>query len=253
MSYRLSKTTILHGIQCLKRLWLEVHQLELVQYSQISAQLMRAGNEVHRGYRELVPDGILVEHVDDLNAALDQSHLILSESSGAPVFEGAFQHNGVLVRVDLIFPVSIGSRLVEVKAAESVKDCHIQDCAIQAWVIEGAGIPIKTIELAVIDTSFVYPGGGNYRGLFRHEDITESVRILMPQVAGWVRECRKVLESAEPAVGVGDQCGTPYACPFLEQCSVAGLAYPVMCLPYGRNVAEDLMARGFLIYVIFLK
>jgi hypothetical protein len=246
MSYGLSKTRILNGLQCPKRLWLEVHRPELAEYSKLSAQFIQAGNEVHKAYRELIPDGILVEHVDDLNAALEQTRLILSESAGAPVFEGAFEHTGVLVRADLIFPVSTGSRLVELKAAGSVKDYHIQDCAIQTWVIEGAGIPIKTVELAVIDTSFVYPGGGDYRGLFRHEDVTESVRILIPQVAGWVRECRKVLESAMPVVGIGDHCRAPYACPLLEHCSVEGPAYPVTCLPYGRNVAEELMAEGIL-------
>jgi hypothetical protein len=96
----------------------------------------------------------------------------------------------------------------------------------------------------VINKSFVYPGGGDYRGLFRHEDVTESVRILMPQVAGWVRECRTVLESAKPVVGIGDHCRTPYACPLLEHCSVRGPAYPVTCLPYGGNVAKELMAEG---------
>ena len=254
MSYGLSKTKILYGLQCPKRLWLEVHQPELAQYSELSAQLMQAGNEVHRAYRKLVPDGILVEHVDDLNAALEQTRLILSESAGAPVFEGAFQHNGVLVRADLIFPVSTGSRLVEVKAAGSVKDYHIQDCAIQTWVIEGAGIPIKTIELAVIDKSFVYPGGGDYRGLFRHEDVTESVRILIPQVPEWVRECRKVLESAMPVVGVGDQCRNPYACPFLEHCSVKGDRHtrsPAFLT--AEKLPRNLWPRGFLIYEIFPK
>jgi hypothetical protein len=153
MSYGLSKTKILHGVQCPKRLWLEVHQPELAQYSETSAQLMQAGNDVHKKYRELVPGGILVEH--DLNAALEETRLILSESTGAPVFEGTLQHNGVLVRADLIFPVSTGSRLVEVKNAGLAKDYFIQDCVIHAWVIEGAGIPVKTIELAVINKSFV--------------------------------------------------------------------------------------------------
>ena len=72
MSYGLSKTKILNGLQCPKRLWLEVHQPELAHYSENSAQLMRAGNEVHKAYRELVPGGILVEYVDDLNATLKQ-------------------------------------------------------------------------------------------------------------------------------------------------------------------------------------
>ena len=74
----------------------------------------------------------------------------------------------MLIRADLIFPDSAGSRLVEVKAAGSLKDYHIQDCAIQTWVLEEAGFPIETAEVAVIDTSFVYPGGGDYRGLFKH-------------------------------------------------------------------------------------
>ncbi len=156
MTHGLSKTSILNGLQCPKRLWLEVHQPELAHYSERSAQSIQAGNEVQEVYRGLIPNGILVEHVDDLKAALQETRLILTGSTCVPVFEGAFQHNGVLVRADPIFPVSAGARMVEVKNAGSVKDYHVQDCAIQTWVIERAGIPVKIVELAFVDTSFVY-------------------------------------------------------------------------------------------------
>ena len=94
MSYGLSKTKILHGLQCPKRLWLEVHQPELAHYSEASTQIIQAGNEAHYAYRELIPDGILVEHVDDLEAALEQTRLILNKAADAPILEAAFEHNG---------------------------------------------------------------------------------------------------------------------------------------------------------------
>ncbi len=92
MSYGLSKTKILYSLQCPKRLWLEVHQPDLAQYSEVSIQMMNTGNDVRRVHRELISNGILVGHVDDLEAALNQTDVALKQSGSAPVLEGAFQH-----------------------------------------------------------------------------------------------------------------------------------------------------------------
>jgi hypothetical protein len=246
MSYGLSKTKILNSIQCPKRLWLEVHKPEPAQYSETSIQIMQTGNDVHRAYRTLVPDGILIEHVDDLKTALEQTRLALKKSASAPVFEGAFQQEGVLVRADLLLVDTKGSRLVEVKAAGSVREHHLNDCAIQTWVIEREGIPIKTVELALINTSFVYPGGRDYSGLFMHTNVTEQVRTLIQQVPAWVKKCQKILNSDMPAMEDGNQCHDPYECPFFERCSVPGPDYPVKFLPYGGKVAKKLIAEGIL-------
>ena len=43
--------------------------------------------------------------------------------------------------------------MVEVKAATEIKDNYYWDCALQAWVIEGAGYPLDRVELAHVDTS----------------------------------------------------------------------------------------------------
>jgi hypothetical protein len=246
MSYGLSKTKILNSIQCPKRLWLDVHKPELAQYSEISIQIMQTGNDVHRAYRVLVPGGILIEDTDDLKMALEQTRLTLKKFATTPIFEGAFQHEGVLVRADLLSVDTQGSRLVEVKAAGSVRDHHVQDCAIQTWTIEKAGIPIKTVELAFINTSFVYPGGRNYSGLFMHTNVTQQVRTLIKQVPAWVKQCQKILKSGMPTMEVGNQCHDPYECPFFVRCSVPGPDYPVKCLPYGGNVVKELIADGIL-------
>lgn len=244
MSYGLSKTRILNGLQCPKRLWLEIHQPDLAHYSERATQIIQNGIEANCAYRKLIPDGILVEHVDDLEAALEQTRIILNKAPDAPILEAAFEHNGILVRPDHIFRDFKQFRLVEVKAAGSVKNYHVQDCAIQTWVIERAGIPINTIELAFIDTAFVYPGGEDYRGLFKRKDVTAAVRTLMKQVAGWVRECRKVLESAMPVLEPGNQCENPHECPFLGHCWESGPEYPVFCLPNRGKIVKELMAEG---------
>jgi hypothetical protein len=247
MSYGLSKTKILHGLQCSKRLWLKVNQPELAKYSRRALQSIQDGNEAQEVYRGLFPNGILIQHVDDPKTALEETRgLLLAGPSGDPIFEAAFEYIRVLVRADLIFPSLAGFHMVEIKASGSVKDLHLQDCAIQTWVFEKAGIPIKTVALAVINKSFVYPGSGNYYGLFRHEDVTERVRILMPQVPNWVRNCRTILKSAMPIVRTGNQCRNPYECPFIAHCSEPEPPYPVRCLPNRGKIVQELIAEGIL-------
>ncbi len=90
----------------------------------------------------------------------------------------------------------------------------------------------------------MYRGEGNYYGLFRHEDVTERVRILMRKVPGWVQLCQGILKSAMQAVRIGGQCRKPYECPFIEHCSEEGPSYPITCLPYGSRVAKALMTEG---------
>ena len=246
MTHGLSRTRILHGLQCPKRLWLAVHQPELARYSQRSLQSFQAGIDAQEVSRKLIPNGILVQHVDDLKAAVRETRLILAGSARIPVFEAAFQCRGMLVRADLIFPSLAGLHMVEIKASGSIKDYQVQDCALQTWVIERAGVPVRSVALAVIANTFVYPGGGDYYGLFRHEDVTERVRILMCQVPGWIRDCRKILKSAMPDVRIGDQCREPYECPFIDHCSQKGPLYPVAGLPGSRKIAQALLAEGIL-------
>lgn len=243
MSCRLSKTKILHGLHCPKRLWLEVHQPELAHYSERAAQIIQAGHEANKAYRELIPEGILVEHVNDLKAALNQTQVVLKEFPGTPVFEGTFQHKGVMVRADYLYLRSKKFHLVEVKARTSFDERHIRDCAIQTSIIEAAGIPIKTIELALIDTSFVNPGTGNYSGLFTHVNVTESVRPLIKHVPVWIQQCHEILKSGMPMMKIENHCYDPYECPFLNYCFVPGPDYPVECLPYGGNIAKELIAE----------
>jgi hypothetical protein len=237
------------GLQCPKRLYLEVHHLELAEASDDRTRWLSVGEDVGAVARGLHPDGRLIEHFEDLAQALEETQAALAERR--PVFEGAFRHDRVLVRTDILLPHGPGYCLREVKAAASVKEHYLSDCAVQAWVLEGAGIPLSRIELACIDTGFVYPGGGDYRGLFAHCDLTAEARALQPEVAGWVEHFRAVLAGSLPDIPVGDQCDAPYPCPFFEHCSGPATAEetprgPPQDSPWvGSEPAELLRSLGY--------
>ena len=89
-------------------------------------------------------------------------------------------------------------RLVEVKSAASVKEHYNNDVAIQYWVLRGAGHEPAIVQLMHIDTSFVYPGNGDYRGLFTIENLTREAKKLQDQVPKWIRGFRRMLGGDMP-------------------------------------------------------
>lgn len=243
--HRLSKSRMLSGLQCRKRLYLEIHHPELAEADPAAEQRMAAGSDVGEAARAQFPGGVLVDLADrDFSRAIRETGELLARRPAPTVFEGTFSHGGVLVRADILAPRPDGLRLIEVKSSSSVKDYHLLDCAIQLWVIEAAGHRAARVEVGHVDSSFVYPGRGDYRGLFRFQDVTEQVRYFQDQVPGWVADLRAALAGPMPKVEPGNQCHDPFDCPFLGHCAVPGPEYPVHRLPRGRTVADALLAEG---------
>lgn len=244
-SYRLSKSKIISGLQCEKRLYLEIHQPDLREDSDQTEALFSMGHRVGEISRELVPSGVMIDLENGgFTGALAETKRLLAEPDTPPIFEATFSHGGVLIRADILFPEPDGYRLVEVKASTSVKDYHLDDCATQAWVVEGEGYPVTRVELAHIDNTFIYQGGGQYDGLFYHADITEEVNQRKGLVAGWVDQFQKMLAGNIPAIEPGPQCEDPFECPFCHHCRPEAPEYPVSILPYGKSEAEALQAQG---------
>ena len=215
----LSKSRIVAWKQCPKRLWLQIHKRDLLEESSTAEINFQIGYEVGEVAQQLFPDGILIGDDDDLSAALASTKSAMATDPDRPIFEATFQHEGMLVRADLLLPTPNGYRMVEVKSSASVKPYHLDDCAIQAWVLEQNGIALASIELAHIDTAFEYKGDGNYHGLFHHAPLGEMVYPLLGLVPSWIAEARRVLSGDEPAIASGAQCDDPFECPFKAYCN----------------------------------
>jgi len=247
MAHGLSKSRIIEWRQCPKRLWLKINRPELIETSVETERAFQVGYEVGDVAQKLHPGGILIE-TDGLREALRVTQHLLETRPGVPLFEATFQRDGVLVRADLLLPEPEGYRMVEVKSATSVKDYYLEDAGIQRWVI-GDAVKLVSFEIAHIDNSFVYPGGGDYHGLFKRVPVDTETESIAQDVPAWIKGARQTLTGAEPTVERGDQCNDPFDCPFLAYCNAGDPVtdFPLSGLPrLSATKREQLEARGIL-------
>ncbi len=216
--FGLSKSRITYGRQCGKRLWLHVHRPALAEYPPETMRRFAAGHDVGGIARALHPEGVLIGWQDDLERAVRETARALERPGDLVLFEAAFRHRGVFVRADILRRRDGRYRMTEVKSATRLKEYHLTDVAVQTWVLEGAGVPLAAVNVAVIDPQWVYPGGEDYRGLFREIPIADQVRPMLAQVPGWVTGFLALLNGPEPAIATGPQCHKPFDCPFLPYC-----------------------------------
>ena len=240
----LSKSRILNGLQCPKRLYLQVHQPELAEIDPSTEHRFRVGHEVGDVARSLQPGGKLMAN-EDLAAALNASREELAGAGDKVLFEPAFAHGGVLVRADILSRRGAAIELREVKSSTSVKDCHHQDVAVQVWTLRGAGVGPSRSFVTHIDNTFVYQGDGQYAGLLRDTDVSAAVGPTVDKVPGWVNALSQVLDGAMPAVEMGAHCSDPFDCPFQGHCSAGGPTFPVEVLPRGGKTLAALRQAGF--------
>jgi hypothetical protein len=235
------------ALQCPKRLHLEVHHKDLAEISAATQAAFDTGHLVGDIARQLYGQGqgVLIEYGPGLKQALRDTQMLMARGPQQPIFEATYQYQGVLVRVDALLPAAEGWRIVEVKSSTSLKDEHIKDSAIQAWVFQNLGYRLDGIALAYVDNQFVYPGNGDFSGLLIEQDISEPVSLLAPQVPGWIRLAQEAAGQIMPEVAVGEQCTKPYACPFFHHCWPSQAQYPVYGLGGSKKKLAELVIDGY--------
>ena len=247
MRARLSKSRLMSARQCLKRLHLEIHRPELKEISPATEAAFEIGHRVGDIAQQIYArDGsVVIPYEGGMRHALQKSERLVKAGPSFPVFEGTFQHDGVLVRVDALIPDGASWRIVEVKASTSVKEEHPFDCAVQSWVFQGLGHGLNGVALAHIDNSFIYGGDGNYQGLLVEEDMAAEVENLLPVVSEWIDKSRKTLAGDEPDILVGQHCFEPYDCPFISHCWPSETDFPVQGLAGNREKLGEFVRQGY--------
>lgn len=218
----LSKSKLLAYVQCPRRLWLEVHRPEVHGDTDGARQLKAAGNRVGEIARTIFdPEGrgvLLDPQIEGYEVAFRKTSELLRDD--APIFEAGFSAGGALFFADVLAPVSErGWRLIEVKSTGSLKDYHLHDVAVQVFVATEAGVRLDTVSVAHIDTSWTYPGGGDYQGLLVERDVTDDAREAAKQVARLVEEAGEILDGDMPELRRGRHCKDPFECGFAEFCA----------------------------------
>lgn len=247
-----SKSKLLALRQCPKRLWLEVHRLDLREYSTETDSRVQAGfqvGEIARRIYDQDGQGVLVDvQVDGFDRALERTAELLRTRQ--PIFEAGFSAGGALTFADILLPEQTGAELVwhiiEVKSSTSVKDYHYDDLAVQAFAVKAAGVPLASIALAHIDSSWVYPGNNDYCGLLKENDLTEETLSRIDEVNEWIIQAQNIAaQPTEPAIETGSQCFSPFECSFYSYCSrnESKPEYPIVWLPRFPSAKVEKLAK----------
>ena len=201
MSMRISKSKFVAGCQCLKRLYWQVHEPELAAQPDAAAEaIMQQGHDVGMLARRLFPGGVEVCE-RSLDQAIRATRELIANPEIPAIFEAVFEHDGVLVRVDVLHRRGDGRwRLIEVKSSASKKEEHLDDVAIQYRVLSRCGLDVGSCCLAHVNRNYVFQGGiVDPWHFFRIRNVTRQVARLQPKLTFQLRAAFTVLVDAHSA------------------------------------------------------
>jgi hypothetical protein len=242
----MSKSKFVAGLQCHKRLFLQIHDPEI---GNVTAQHTKAeGTAVGVLARSLFPGGVLVEADNShLAEALQTTKELINNPAIPAIFEGTFRHDGVLVRVDVLLrsPENDGFYLIEVKSATKVKPHHLYDLSVQKYVLRGAGVQVRGSHVMHVNSDYVLDGDFDLLKFFVIDGI-DPIRLLpRSAVSGILNLQYKMLAEAEaPRIETGSFCKTPYRCEFFELCHQVPDADDVRSLPLSEDKIRMLLQNG---------
>jgi hypothetical protein len=246
-AHKLTKSRYLYGLQCLKKLWLSIHQPELAAQRDENRQyLFDVGIKVGEYARRYFPQRFIIE--DDLLPAIEATTAAVA-AGAETVCEAAFSTPDLLCRVDIIKKVPKHDNLwdlYEAKSATRVKEYHVYDLAIQKYCMDQAGYPVRRTYVLHLNTDYVRHGEINPQGLFVCESVTRQVRMALAGMEERTAEMLRTMAQPEcPGVEPGPHCERLFTCDFYHLCHPQPEPGSVVEF-FGRDTkyAQELAALG---------
>lgn len=236
--HRLSKSKIAAFEHCPRRLWLQIHRRHEALFSSDTLALFQFGHDVGAKATFLIPDGVMVEARPDIQAALERTKELLSEKKPRPIFEATFQHDNVLVRVDILQPVADGEwRAIEVKASIRVKAYQLADIATQVWVMRGCGVQVSEAIIRHLQSPFSWTTRDIATVRFTDSDVSRQIQRYLQNRANVAHATSQAAEGSEVHRNTGEHCRHPVNCEFRRYCK------QVEALPlFGQNSSLNLQS-----------
>ncbi|NNJ97337.1 MAG: DUF2779 domain-containing protein [Gammaproteobacteria bacterium] len=238
----LTKSAVLAGLQCDKRLFLLLNRPELAKTRH--SPLAQSGIEVGKLARTTVSDGVLVDRFGADAQPYDQTQALVNDPQVNAIFEAGFRYQDTDVFVDILERDGDSWNLIEVKSSSSIKDTYIDDVSVQYLVVAGTGVAISRVELMILNRNLIYRTNQGYDGLFIREDVTDRVIVHSHLLADRIAQLRQNMTSTEPERHVDGHCNKPFPCEFKSYCEQQDGDYPVSALPNAAKAIQMLYANG---------
>ena len=218
----LSKSRFLSGVQCAKKLFLELNRKELKPAITASQQaIFDQGHAIGKMAQERYPNGIDLTsqtHYDYADA-IDNT-IVEMQKKTSTLYEAAFYFDEVLSVLDILEHDANGDiHAIEVKSSSKIEDYYITDAALQYWVMANAGHAPKRFSLMHINKLYVKNGAINLDDFFTLHDITARVIEKQTWVIEHIEELKSMIRiGEEPIQSIGKHCSKPFDCDFKKYC-----------------------------------
>ncbi len=217
----LSRAGYLAGLQCERRLWLATHPTSRAQPSAPSLEEILAGSrETVRLARQLFAGGHAVTEVPH-EKAVERTRSLLADAAVPAIFDAAFSHGAVQVRIDILERSGPGSwKLCTVKESGSVREDDLDESALALFATRASGLAVAAVEVVHVAESFVRQSATiDWQAYFSRRDVTAEVEFLLDDVADQAERFTRVLESTElPVAEPSPHCRRPWSCEFRALC-----------------------------------
>lgn len=218
MPPNISKSQLLNFLQCPRRFWLDQYHpehegdtsemdaaLDAEEAADATARTLHTGDRVHAISGRL-----------GLRNAIEQTRHALE--AGVILLDAVFEHEGLSVHIDVLDWSNDVPRAISITAASEVSPRHIQDCAIQRWVLNHLDHPRHNFFVGLSGNDPV--ANGNFDSRFKLADVTDQIASQAERVDLALSQARAQHAALdEPVTGTGPHChDTGYRCQFLNYC-----------------------------------
>jgi len=216
----LSKTTYMYGLQCSKRLYMNKFHKKLAnEEDEITQSIFQTGTDVGELAQQLFPNGVNAQGNEEFHSdvtVLKTAELLLTNNI---IYEAAFIYNEVICAVDILVKNGVEYYTYEVKSTTKVKPQHIEDAALQYYVLKSCGLKIANFSIVHFDSSYVKIGAINIDKLFKATSVLEEVGDKQNAIETNIEAMKLLLQQSEiPIKEMGKHCNTPYDCNFSKYC-----------------------------------
>ena len=185
ISYSLTKSKITTGLRCPKKLWFDINEkIEIDHFN------FHKGNVFGDKIKEVYGNGFDLSHNFDENI-VQLTQDAINDPDVNIIYEGAFLFGETLVRTDVLIRKNNGWQLIEAKSSQSLAEHHLQDIAIQYYVLNNLNVLITEATIAHINKDFIYVGKNDYKDLIVEVEVLDDIQQFVTSVPNWIKDLLK--------------------------------------------------------------
>ena len=221
-NHLLSKSTYIRGKQCEKSLYLNKKRPFLRdKLSPLQLAKFKRGTNVGILAQELFPNGLDCQpkSPSQFPKKLIETREALLNPLVNVIYEGVFQHDDVLIIIDILVRDGDNWKAYEVKSSLSVSTTFLHDAALQYYIITENGVHLTDFSLIFMNRDYIRGETLDLHQLFVTQSVLKEVKIAVLDTVSAIQKFKAVLTlEKSPAIAIGPQCQSPYPCDFVGHC-----------------------------------